>query len=36
MINNEFPKKYTPKEFEETLYNNWEKSGKFKPRKSTT
>jgi len=31
-----FPKKYSPKEFEEKLYNSWEKSGKFKPRESTT
>lgn len=34
--NNEFPKKYDPKSFEEKLYNNWEKKGKFKPKKSTT
>jgi len=32
----DFPKKYSPKEFEEKLYKNWESSGKFKPRESTT
>lgn len=34
--NNEFPKKYNPKEFEEKLYSSWEKEGKFKPRESKT
>jgi valyl-tRNA synthetase len=32
----DFPKKYSPKEFEEKLYKNWEINGKFKPRESTT
>jgi valyl-tRNA synthetase len=36
MTNNEFPKKYNPKEFEEKLYANWEQTEKFKPRESTT
>ncbi len=36
MTNNEFPKKYNPKEFEEKLYTNWEQTEKFKPRESTT
>lgn len=31
-----FPKKYSPKEFEEKLYREWESSWKFKPRESTT
>ena len=35
-MNTEFPKKYTPKEFEEKIYANWEKTGKFKPTESTT
>ncbi len=34
--NGEFPKKYNPKEFEEKLYKNWEKTDKFKPRESLT
>lgn len=36
MTNNEFPKKYDPKAFEEKLYASWEKNGSFKPKKSTT
>ena len=36
MNNNDFPKKYSPKEFEEKLYTKWEESGQFKPKKSTT
>lgn len=35
-MQNEFSKKYSPKEFEEKLYKSWEESGKFKPQKSTT
>jgi valyl-tRNA synthetase len=35
-MQNEFPKKYSPKEFEEKLYTAWEKNGKFKPNDSTT
>lgn len=30
-MQNEFPKKYTPKDFEDKLYKNWEETGKFKP-----
>lgn len=36
MWNNDFPKKYSPKDFEEKLYKSWEESGSFKPRESTT
>lgn len=32
----DFPKKYSPKDFEETIYKSWEESDKFKPRKSKT
>ncbi len=32
----EFPKKYSPKEFEKNIYKNWENNGLFKPRESTT
>ncbi len=32
----EFPKKYSPKEFEQNIYKNWENNGLFKPRESTT
>jgi len=32
----DFPKKYSPKDFEEKLYSKWESSGDFKPRESTT
>ena len=32
----EFPKKYSPKDFEQKLYQNWENNGLFKPRESTT
>ncbi|QFR39286.1 valine--tRNA ligase [Candidatus Gracilibacteria bacterium 28_42_T64] len=32
----EFPKKYSPSSFEESLYQKWEQEGKFKPRKSLT
>jgi len=35
-MENEFKKKYSPKEFEEKLYKQWEKNGKFEPRKGTT
>lgn len=35
-MNNDFPKKYSPKDFEEKLYKSWESNGKFKPRESTT
>jgi valyl-tRNA synthetase len=35
-MQNEFPKKYAPKEFEEKLYMNWEKNGDFEPKKSIT
>jgi len=30
-MQNEFPKKYLPKDFEEKLYKNWEESWMFKP-----
>lgn len=33
---NDFPKKYSPKDFEEKLYTAWEENGKFKPNKSIT
>ncbi len=33
---NEYPKKYNPKDFEERLYTNWEKKWNFKPTESTT
>jgi valyl-tRNA synthetase len=32
----EFPKQYTPKNFEKTLAGKWEKNGQFQPKKSTT
>ena len=32
----EFPKKYSPKEFEQNIYKNWENNGLFKPRESRT
>ncbi|MCP4523919.1 MAG: valine--tRNA ligase, partial [Candidatus Gracilibacteria bacterium] len=32
----DFPKKYSPKDFEEKLYQKWETQGKFKPKESTT
>lgn len=32
----EFPKKYSPKDFEEKIYQNWENNGLFKPRDSLT
>lgn len=32
----DFPKKYSPKEFEQDIYKNWEKNWKFKPKKSKT
>lgn len=32
----EFPKKFTPSEFEGEIYANWEENGKFKPQESTT
>lgn len=32
----EFPKKYSPKDFEDLIYQKWEKEGKFKPKDSTT
>ncbi len=34
--NSEFPKKYSPKDFEQNIYKNWEDSGNFKPTKSKT
>ena len=36
MTSMDFPKKYTPKEFEENLYKNWEEAWHFKPRESLT
>jgi valyl-tRNA synthetase len=35
-MQNNFPKKYSPKDFEEKLYKSWEESNKFKARKSKT
>lgn len=35
-MKNEFPKKYSPKDFEEKIYSNWEKTDKFKPQESKT
>jgi len=35
-MQNDFPKKYSPKEFEDKLYRKWEEEGKFKPRDSLT
>lgn len=32
----DFPKKYSPKEFEQNIYKTWESEGKFKPRESRT
>lgn len=32
----EFPKQYTPKNFEKNLAQKWEEEGKFQPRESTT
>lgn len=32
----EFPKKYFPKDFEESIYKSWEKSGYFQPQVSKT
>lgn len=32
MTNIEFPKKYSPKEFEDKLYKSWEENGSFLPR----
>jgi valyl-tRNA synthetase len=32
----EFNKSYSPKDFEKSMYENWEKNGSFLPRKSTT
>ena len=32
----EFPKQYTPKNFEKTLAQKWEQEGKFQPKESTT
>ncbi len=34
--NNEFPKKYNPKSFEEKLYKYWEENNKFEPKESKT
>jgi len=36
MNNNEFPKKYSPKEFETKIYENWEKWGNFLPKEWKT
>jgi valyl-tRNA synthetase len=36
MPENEFSKKYNPSEFENRLYENWEKKGCFAPQESTT
>jgi len=36
MTNTDFPKKYKPSEFEEKLYEYWDKNGLFKPRDSKT
>ncbi len=36
MTTNEFPKKYSPESFEDRIYKNWETTGLFKPRESTT
>ncbi len=33
---NEYPKKYNPKDFEDRLYSGWEKNWSFKPTESTT
>ena len=33
-MSNDFPKKYSPKEFEKEIYNNWEKTGKFEPKEN--
>jgi len=33
-MQSEFPKKYSPKEFEEKLYTKWEKNWDFEPKKS--
>lgn len=32
----EFPKQYTPKNFEKNLALRWEKEGKYQPKESTT
>lgn len=36
IMQQEFPKKYNPENFEEKLYASWEKNDKFKPRDSKT
>ncbi len=36
MTNIEFPKKYTPKDFEDKLYKNWEENGSFLPKEWKT
>ncbi|MDP2090880.1 MAG: valine--tRNA ligase [Candidatus Gracilibacteria bacterium] len=36
MTNIEFPKKYSPKEFEDKLYKSWEENGSFLPRGGKT
>lgn len=36
MTNSDFPKKYNPKDFEESIYSNWEKKWDFKPKDSKT
>jgi valyl-tRNA synthetase len=36
MTNTEFQKKYSPSDFEESLYSAWEEAGNFKPRIGTT
>ncbi len=35
-MSDNFPKKYSPKDFEEKIYTSWEKSWKFKPSDSET
>ena len=32
----DFPKKYSPKDFETSIYKNWEEQGFFKPQESKT
>lgn len=32
----DFPKKYTPKDFENRIYSHWENSGAFQPSEGTT
>ena len=32
----DFPKKYNPQDFEQSIYESWEKKNLFKPQTSTT